>query len=351
MNSDRYARCDTATKIRSILAGLVLTLATIGADSASAGTLDQVRQRGTINCGVSQGLYGFSERDANGHWSGFDVDFCRAVAAAIFDDATKVSFVPLSATERFEALKLGKIDVLSRNSTWTLEREAELGLLFAGVNFYDGQAFMVRRERNFTSALELDKARVCVQAGTTGQELLANYFQSNSMAIEQRAYPDAAKTLRAFETNECDAMTTDSSGLFAERLKLSKPGDAVILPDIISKEPLGPVTLADDIAWFNIIKWINFALINAEELGLTSSNTSEASKSVKPDVRRFAGTEGRLGIALGLDNEWALRAVKAVGNYAEIYERNVGTGSRLGIPRGLNQLWSNGGILYAPPIR
>lgn len=335
--------------LSGMAAGFLLALSSLGA--ADAGTLDQVRQRGSLTCGVSTGLYGFSERNANGTWSGFDVDFCRAVAAAIFNDPAKVTFVPLSATERFEALKQGKIDLLSRNSTWTLEREAGLGLLFAGVNFYDGQGFMVRRDRNLTSVLELDKAKVCVQAGTSGQGALVDFFRANSMTIEERTYPDAGSTLRAFEARECDAMTTDSSGLFAERLKLAKPGEMMILPDIISKEPLGPVTRADDIAWFNVVKWINFALINAEELGVSTATAGDAGKSSKPDVRRLAGTEGDLGRKLGLENDWALRAVKAVGNYAEIYERNVGTGSRLGIPRGLNQLWSHGGILYAPPVR
>jgi general L-amino acid transport system substrate-binding protein len=331
-----------------LASGIVLALTAAG---ASAGTLEQVRQRGMLNCGVSTGLYGFSEHDANGVWKGFDVDFCRAVAAAVFNDPAKVAFTALSATERFEMLKQGRIDILSRNSTWTLDREVGLGLLFAGVNFYDGQGFMVRRNRNVASALELDKARVCVQAGTSGQGAVVDFFRANSMMIEEKIFPDAATTLKAFEASECDAMTTDSSGLFAERLKLAKPSEAIVLPDIISKEPLGPVVRADDVVWFNIVKWINFALINAEELGISSANAGDATKSAKPDVRRFAGVEGDLGKKLGLDSDWALRAVKAVGNYAEIYERNVGTGSRLGIPRGLNQLWSQGGILYAPPIR
>ena len=263
----------------------------------------------------------------------------------------RCSFVPLSASERFVALREGKIDVLSRNSTWTLEREAGLGLLFAGINFHDGQGFMVHRDLKVTSALELNDAKVCVQAGTTGQALVSDYFSANSMTVTVRAYPDAASTLRAFESRDCNVMTTDNSGLFAERLKLSRPGDAVILPDIISKEPLGPVTRADDVAWYNIVKWVNFALINAEELGISSTNIPEAQRSVKPEVRRFVGTDGDLGRMLGLSADWAVRAVAAVGNYGEIYERNVGTGSRLGIPRGLNQLWNQGGILFAPPVR
>jgi len=275
----------------------------------------------------------------------------RAIAAAVLKDPAKVSFVPLSGSERFTALSDGTIDVLSRNSTWTLEREAGLGLLFAGVNFHDGQAFMVQRDLNVTSALELGGSQVCVQAGTTGQALVGDFFGANSMTVTVRAYPDAASTLHAFETRECNVMTTDNSGLFAERLKLARPADAVILPDIISKEPLGPVTRADDVAWHNIVKWVNFSLINAEELGISSANIEEAQQSAKPEVRRFAGADADLGRLLGLPSDWALRAVAAVGNYGEMYERNVGTGSRLGIPRGLNQLWNQGGILFAPPIR
>jgi general L-amino acid transport system substrate-binding protein len=336
---------------RSLALGLALSVGALFAGVANAATLETVRQRGNLICGVSQGLFGFSERNDRGEWSGFDVDFCRAIAAAIFNDPKKVSFVPLSAVERFDALKNGRIDVLSRNSTWTLEREAGLGLLFVGVNFYDGQGFMVRRQRNLISALELDKSKVCVTAGTTAQDLLSDYFTANSMTIDERVQPDTASSLRSFDTGACDAMSMDTSALYAERLKLTKPGDAMILPDIISKEPLGPVVRNDDIAWFNLVKWINFALINAEELGISSSTVDQAKVSKKPDVQRFVGAEGELGKTLGLDNDWALRAVRAVGNYAEIYERNVGTDSKLGIPRGLNQLWTMGGILYAPPMR
>ncbi|MGL4241916.1 MAG: amino acid ABC transporter substrate-binding protein [Beijerinckiaceae bacterium] len=319
--------------------------------AAQSNTMEQVRQRGALNCGVSQGLIGFSERKADGTWSGFDVDVCRAIAAVVLGDASKVSFVPLSAAERFDALRQGRIDVLSRNTTWTLQREAEFGLLFSAVVFHDGQGFMVHRDLNVTSALELDKRKLCVQAGTTAQATVGEYFAANSMAVAVQTYPDAAATLAAFSARQCDVMTTDNSGLFAERLKLPQPQNAVILPDIVSKEPLGPATRADDIRWHNVVKWIAFALINAEELGITSQNIADAQKSQKPEVRRFAGAEGGLGAMLGLPGDWALKAVASVGNYAELYERNVGTGSRLGIPRGLNQLWSNGGILFAPPIR
>lgn len=336
----------------ALRAGFLALAALIGFGAgAQAQTLAAVKARGTLNCGVSQGLPGFSDRDAQGAWSGFDVDFCKAVAAAVLGDATKVSYVPLSASERFDALKAGRIDVLSRNSTWTLEREAGLGLLFAGITFHDGQGFMVLRRPNITSALELDGITVCVQAGTTSALNVVDFFQANSMKLELRTLPTATEAVKALDAGQCDALTTDQSGLYAERLQLSRPGEAVILPDVISKEPLGPVTRADDLGWYNIVRWVNFALVNAEELGISAATLEEAQRSTKPDVRRFVGSEGDLGVKLGLDAAFAVRAVRAVGNYAEIYERNVGARSRLGIPRGLNQLWSMGGILYAPPMR
>jgi len=318
---------------------------------AGAATLDEVKKRGALSCGVSQGLPGFSDRDAKGVWSGFDVDFCKALAAAIFGDASKVEYVPLSASERFEALRAGKVDVLSRNSTWTLEREATLGLLFAGITYHDGQGFIVLRRPQVISALELADTSVCVQSGTTSQANLADFMRANSMAYKELVFPTLAEATKALESGQCDVFTADQSALFAERLKLAKPEAAVILPDVISKEPLGPVTRADDVRWFTIVRWVNYALINAEELGISSSTIAEASSSQKPAVRRFVGAQGNLGQALGLDNAWALRAVQAVGNYAEVFERNVGARSRLGIPRGLNHLWSTGGILYAPPLQ
>jgi general L-amino acid transport system substrate-binding protein len=335
------------TSVTTGVAALVIASTT----PVAARTLESVKQRGTVQCGVSEGLSGFSERNGQGEWSGFDVDFCRAVAGAIFNDPAKVTFVPLSAGERFEALRAGRIDLLSRNSTWTLEREAGHGLAFAGITYHDGQGFMVMRGLNVSSALELDRAKVCVETGTTSQRNAADFFTANSMTFEERAFPSAAAALAGFQSGQCNVLTKDHSALYAERLKLAQPADAVILPDVISKEPLGPVTRADDFTWFNVVRWVNFALVNAEELGITAANAVEAAGSGKPDVRRFAGTEGGLGRLLGLEEGWALQAVRAGGNYAEIYERNVGVKSRLGIPRGLNQLWSMGGILYAPPIR
>ncbi|MBV8427897.1 MAG: amino acid ABC transporter substrate-binding protein, partial [Hyphomicrobiales bacterium] len=249
---------------------------TLAVSVAGAATLDTVKQRGTLTCGVSQGLPGFSDRDAQGNWSGFDVDFCRAVAAAVFNDPKKVTFVPLSAVERFDALKDGKIDVLSRNSTWTLDREAGSGLLFASVMYYDGQGFMVARRLQVTSALELDKASVCVQKGTTTALNLADFFRANSMTYRELAFDTLGDAIKAFDTAQCDVFTSDQSALYANRLGLSKPESVEILPDVISKEPLGPVVRSDDVAWFNIVKWVGFALVDAEELGIGASNLSEA---------------------------------------------------------------------------
>lgn len=318
---------------------------------AGAGTLDTVKQRGTLQCGVSEGVAGFSEKDAQGNWRGFDVDFCRAVAAAVLGDAGKVAFTPLSASQRFDALKSGKVDLLARNSTWTLGREAELGLAFAGITYHDGQGFLAKRSLKVDTALSLDKAKICVEAGTTTQLNLSDFFKANSMTYEEKVYPSAAEAFAAFEGGQCDVLTRDQSALHGDRFRLAKPSEAIVLPDVISKEPLGPVVRSDEFPWFTVVKWVNFALVNAEELGISSTNLDEALKSQKPDARRFSGAEGGFGKALGLDSGWAIRAVKAGGNYAEIYERNLGTGSKLGIPRGLNQLWSMGGVLYAPPLR
>lgn len=321
------------------------------ATAAAASTLDAVKQKGSLACGVSQGLPGFSDHDAAGKWSGFDVDFCRAVAAAIFDDPNKVTYVPLNAAERFEALHAGKIDLLSRNSSWTFDREASLGLLFAAITYHDGQGFMVLRKPEITSALELDKASICVQKGTTSELNLADYFRANSMTYTLRAYDTIAEVIKALEGGECDVFSTDQSGLYAERGNLSQPNAAVILPDIISKEPLGPVVRQGDDKWFTVVKWVLFAMINAEELNITSKNADDMMKSTNPDVKRFVGTEGNYGEQLALAKDWAVRIIKLVGNYGEVFERNVGQGSPLKIDRGLNKLWNKGGIQYAPPIR
>jgi general L-amino acid transport system substrate-binding protein len=331
--------------------GAALVAAAGGATAAEMSTLKSVQDRGVLNCGVNQGLAGFSIADDKGVWSGFDVDFCRAIAAAVFNDPQKVHFVPLSATDRFDALRNKQIDVLSRNSTWTMGRETESGIIFAGVTYYDGQAFLVPRSRNLQSALELDGSKVCVQAGTTTEPNFIDYFTSNHMKYEVVRGDSVAETLAAYQAGKCDVLTSDESQLYALRTQLSKPGDHTILPDVISKEPLGPAVRQDDMQWLNIVKWVNFALINAEELGVGATTIDDALKSQKPAVARLVGRDGDFGKQLGLSNDWAANALRAVGNYAEVFERNVGVHSKLGIPRGLNELWSDGGIQYAPPIR
>jgi general L-amino acid transport system substrate-binding protein len=334
-----------------LLATFAMGASAVCIASAQAQTLEAVKARGELICGVSQGLTGFSASDSKGEWSGFDVDYCRALAAAIFNDPKKVRFVGLNAAERFEALRSSKIDVLMRNSTWTMGRETELGLIFAGINYHDGQGFLVSRKRNITSALELTGSKVCVQDGTTSEANAVDFFRANDIKYELVIAKTLEELGNNYDSGKCDALSSDVSQLYSERLSYQRPDDHTILPDVISKEPLGPVVRASDVKWFTIVKWVNFALINAEELGVTSKNIEEAKASRKPDVRRLIGTEGKFGEQMGLDNAWALNAIRAVGNYGEIFERNVGTETKLGIPRGINQLWSMGGILYAPPIR
>jgi general L-amino acid transport system substrate-binding protein len=333
---------------------LVLTLAVAAAVStqaASAQTLKTIKDRGQLSCGVSQGLPGFSSPDDKGNWTGLDVDICRAIAAAIFNDPTKIKFVPLSAKDRFTALQSGEIDVLSRNTTWTLSRDTSLGANFAGVNYYDGQGFLVKKSLNVNSALELNSASVCVQTGTTTEQNLADYFKSNNMKYEVIAFADDNEAIKAYESGRCDVFTTDVSGLYAERLKFANPAEHVVLPEVISKEPLGPMVRHGDDQWFDIVKWVLFAMVDAEELGITQKNLDEMAKSDKPELKRVFGTDGNLGEQLGLTKDWVFRIVKGVGNYGEAFDRDVGAGSKLGIARGLNQLWNKGGLQYAPPIR
>lgn len=321
------------------------------AHSASAQTLKTVKDRGVLNCGANGTLAGFGLPDAKGNWTGLDVDYCRALAAAVFGDATKVKFTPLSAKDRFTALQSGEVDVLSRNTTWTSSRDTSLGLNFVGVTYYDGQGFMVHKGLKVNSALELSGASVCVQQGTTTELNLADYFRAHNMELKTVTFATANEAVKAYDAGRCDAYTTDASGLYAERLRMSNPDDNIVLPEIISKEPLGPVVRHGDDQWFDIAKWVVFALINAEELGITSKNIDEMVKSDNPSIKRFVGTEGSYGEQLGLSKDWAVQIVKAVGNYGEVFERNVGSGSPLKIDRGLNKLWTNGGIQYAPPIR
>jgi general L-amino acid transport system substrate-binding protein len=326
------------------------TLALAGS-AASAATLDDVKAKGFVQCGVSQGLPGFSNPDADGNWSGLDVDLCRAVAAAIFGDSEAVKFTPLSAKERFTALQSGEVDVLSRNTTWTMSRDTQLGLNFAGVNYYDGQGFMIRTSMDINSALELSGASVCTNTGTTTELNVADYFRANNMEYELVAFEKADEVVAAYDAGRCDVYTTDQSGLYAQRLKLTNPGEHKVLPEIISKEPLGPVVRQGDDQWFNIVKWVHIATVNAEELGITSANVDEMKDGDNPAVKRLLGTEGEFGAGIGLGNDWAYNAIKAVGNYGEIFDRNVGPDTPLGIARGVNALWSKGGLMYGPPVR
>jgi general L-amino acid transport system substrate-binding protein len=331
--------------------GAAIVLLGLAADAVSAQTLKTVKDRGALVCGVSQGLPGFSSPDDKGNWTGLDVDFCRAIAAAIFDDPSKVKFTPLSAKDRFTSLQSSAIDVLARNSTWTSSRDTSLGLNFAAVNYYDGQGLMVRKALKVNSALELNGASICAQTGTTSELNLADYFRGNNMKYDVTAFATADETVKAYEAGRCDAFTTDVSQLYAERLKLTNVNDHVILPEIISKEPLGPAVRHGDDQWFDIVKWVHFAMLNAEELGVSSKTVDAALKSDQPEIRRLLGIEGAYGEQLGLTKDWVVRIVKHVGNYGETFERNVGSGSKLGISRGLNRLWTKGGIQYAPPIR
>jgi general L-amino acid transport system substrate-binding protein len=314
-------------------------------------TLKRTVRRGEVLCGVNKGLPGFSIPDDKGNWTGFDVDFCRAVAAAIFDDPNKAKFVPLDASERFKELQARKVDILSRNSTWNMSREENYDLYFPAVAYYDGQGFMLPRSRKIENALDLNGSKVCVQSGTTTLLNLSDYFRVNNMKFEEMKFDKLDDVVKAYDSGKCDTFTADVSQLYALRLNLSKPNDHMILPDVISKEPLAPVVRQRDDDWMMIVKWTLYAMINAEELGVSSKNIDEALQSKKPDVMRLVGNEGTFGPDLGLPKDWAVRIIRHVGNYGEMYDRNIGAESKLHIPRGLNQLWNAGGIQYAPPIR
>jgi general L-amino acid transport system substrate-binding protein len=325
--------------------------AVLALSGAEAQTLDKIKQRGKLACGVNSGLLGFSSRDQRGVWSGYDVDLCRALAAAIFDNPKEVQFVPTETADRLATLQSGRVDVLSRNTTWTMGREAALKLNFAAITYYDGQGFLIRRARNVTSSLELDGIPVCVQSGTTSEATLADYFRVNNIQSETLLFATSGEALTAYNNGRCDVLTSDVSQLFALRLTLGAPDDHIILPDIISKEPLGPAVRFGDDLWFNIVKWTHFAMLNAEELGVSSVTIETALKSNKPEVKRLVGTEGNYGEQIGLAKDWVVRIIKHVGNYGEVFERNVGSRSDLNIPRGINSLWTKGGLQYAPPIR
>jgi general L-amino acid transport system substrate-binding protein len=335
-------------------ATLILSLAlaaVLPAEAAWSQTLKTVKDRGMVNCGSNTGLAGFGQPDAQGNWTGLDVDLCRAVAAAVLGDAKKVKFVPLTAKDRFTALQSGEVDLLVRNTTWTSSRDTSLGLIFTGVNYYDGQGFIVRKSLKLNSALELGDAAVCVQQGTTTELNLADYFRANKMKLKTVTFATSTEAVKAYDAERCDAYTTDASGLAGERLRLAKADDHVILPEIISKEPLGPAVRHGDDQWFDIVKWTHFAMVNAEEFGITQANVDDMKKSDNPDIRRLLGTEGKFGEAFGLTDDWAYRIIKLVGNYGEVFERNVGQGSPLKIARGLNGLWTKGGLQFAPPVR
>jgi general L-amino acid transport system substrate-binding protein len=318
--------------------------------SAAAGTLDQIKARGQLICGSSPGLAGFGLPDDQGDWKGLDVDECRALAAAIFNDPSKVKFLPINYKDRPTILASGEIDVLIENTTWTLSRETG-GMFFTSVNYYDGQGFMVRKKLGVDSALKLNGASVCVTQGTTNELNLADYFRVNNMKLEAVVFAAGAEAVKAYDTGRCDAYTQDASGLYSARLTMSVPDDHIVLPEIISKEPLGPSVRKDDLQWFEIVQWTHYALITAEELGVTQANVDEKLKSDNPAIRRLLGVEGAFGQGLGLTNEWAYRIIKHIGNYGESFERNVGQGSPIKISRGLNALWNKGGLQYAPPIR
>lgn len=340
-------------RVKSTLA--VLGAATLlgGASLAHAGaTLDAVKNKGYVQCGVSDGLPGFSFTNAKGEYKGIDVDVCRAIAAAVFGDASKVKFSPLTAKERFTALQSGEIDVLSRNTTWTSSRDAAMGLNFTGVTYYDGQGFLVNKSLGVSSAKELDGATVCIQAGTTTELNLSDYFRANNLKYTPITYDTSDESAKSLESGRCDVLTSDQSQLYAQRIKLAKPDDYVVLPEVISKEPLGPAVRQGDEEWFDIVRWALLAMVGAEELGLTSENVEEKAKTTKnPDVARLLGAEGEYGKDLNLPKDWAVQIVKQVGNYGEVFERNIGSGSPLKIERGLNALWTNGGLQYAPPVR
>lgn len=337
----------STTKLIAIAAAAFVGTAGV----ASAQTLDKVKKAGTLSCGVNTGLAGFSAPDDKGNWTGLDVDYCRAVAAAVLGDAKKVRFVPTTAKERFTALQSGEIDVLSRNTTWTLARDSSLGLSFVGTNYYDGQGLMVKKALNIKSGKELSGASVCVQTGTTTELNLADYFRVNKMEYKPVVFEKPEETIAAYQAGRCDVYTTDASGLYAQRLQMQKPDDHMVLPEIISKEPLGPSVRQGDSQWFTIVRWVHFALLNAEEAGITKANVDKMLESTNPDIRRILGKEGEFGKGIGLGSDWAYQIIKQVGNYGEIFDSTVGAGSRINIARGQNNLWTKGGLQYAPPIR
>ena len=338
--------------MRTSLALVTAAVAAAFSGTAWAGpTLDAVKGRGQLSCGVSQGVPGFSQPDDKGAWTGIDVDFCRAIAAAVLGSADKVKYTGLSAKERFTALQSGEIDVLSRNTTWTITRDASLGLISTGVTYYDGQGFMVRKSLNVKSAKELNGAQVCMNAGTSTELNAADFFRANKMQFKPVVFEKSDETVAAYDAGRCDAYSTDQSGLYGERLKLKNKDEHIVLPEIISKEPLGPMVRQGDDQWLAIVRWTLYALLTAEELGVTKANVEQMKSSDNPEIKRLVGTEGKIGSQMGLSDAWAFDIVHQVGNYGEVFEKNVGPKTPLGIARGLNALWKDGGLQYAPPLR
>lgn len=332
---------------RRSIATLLLSFVVI---MAQASTLNDVRKAGYLKCGVSTGIPGFSNPDRKGNWSGLDVDVCRAVAAAVLGNADKVRYIPLTPGDRFNALQSGEIDVLSRITTWTHSRDTTLDIIFAGVSFYDGQGFMVRRDTSIRSPQELDGAAICVQKGTTTEQNLADYFREHELRYQPVTFGSSDRAINGFKAGRCNAVTSDLSQLYAQRTKLDDPESARILSTVISKEPLGPAVRQDDMQWYNIVKWCLFALVNAEELSVSRENVDEMLKSNKPVIQRLLGVNADTGRAMGLPSDWGYNIISQVGNYQDIYDRNVGKDSELKIDRGLNSLWNKGGILFAPPL-
>ncbi len=330
-----------------------IAAATVAAGFAAAGTLDDVKAKGFVQCGVSTGLVGFAAADANGNWDGFDVSICRAVAAAVLGDPQAVKFTPTTGKTRFTALASGEVDLLARNTTWTFSRDVDLKFTFVGVNYYDGQGFMVPTALGVSSAKELDGATVCIQTGTTTELNLADYFRSNGISYEPVPIETNAEAQQQYLAGACDVYTTDASGLAATRATFETPGEHVLLPEIISKEPLGPLVRHGDNQWGDVVRWTLNALVTAEELGVTSANIEKSAMEAgdNPEINRLLGTEGSLGEMLGLSADWGRNAIAAGGNYGEIFERNIGENTPIGLSRGLNAQWTEGGLIYSPPFR
>lgn len=335
----------------NLLPAVIGAALALTATVAHADTLSDVKARGFLQCGVNPGLPGFGGPDDKGEWKGFDVDFCRAVASAIFADPSKVKFTPLNAKERFTAVQSGTVDVLARNTTWTSSRDTQMGLIFGVVTYYDGQGFIVKKSLGISSVLQLSGASICVQQGTTTELNLSDYFRSHNMQFNPVVFENNDDVNKAYDSGRCDALTTDASGLYAERLKFANPDDHIVLPEIISKEPLSPAVRQGDDKWLNIIKWTHYAMLDAEEFGITSKNVDDMKKSDNPEIKRLLGVDGNFGEGMGLDAAWAYNIIKLVGNYGEVFDRNVGKDSPLGIARGANALWTKGGLQYGMPVR